>query len=115
MDDATKKIVQSALQRIKNSIRQRNFIWWPKPENEPIFKVLGFTKEDAKKIILNLQVIDYYKGPEPCHKKKKKAHIWVFRKKSEGWPLYIKIAIPDDSKNPIIIQSFKKDEPYKRL
>lgn len=62
-------------------------------KNKEFIREQGLYTEDIKRIILDLEYSDYYKGPENDKNSECEGFIWFFSPKFEDLKLYIKIRI----------------------
>lgn len=92
---ATKEEVEDFLKRFKERTKwsvPRIFYIDDKPENIETLSSLDITGKDRDEYILNLQVEDYYQGPDTNHIPNQ-GDVWMFGKTIKGKEVYIKIFI----------------------
>lgn len=66
---------------------------------------------DIKKIIMSLDVTDYYGGPKDDLDRKRGGTIWEFKKRIDGIPFYIKLKIVQEGNRQFVrCLSFHEDE-----
>ncbi|PIE92718.1 hypothetical protein CO726_25055 [Bacillus fungorum] len=109
---ASKEQVESKLAIIKSCIsRGSDYFTFlsNRPDNRQTLHDLGFKLWDAKQIILQLDVSDYYEGPEPNESPNVPAafansEMWMFGKEVEGlvtFEVYIKFSFIETAEGPV--------------
>ena len=73
---------------------QVNFILEPTEKNKKTLPCLGYTIDDVKEDVMNLEVRDYVRGPIQDNKGYDK-HFWEFGKTIQGKEIYIKLKVKD--------------------
>ena len=71
----------------------------------------GLTLEDAKSVIFELTVADYYKGPKRDLDSNRPGYIWEFKKTIDNFQFYIKVKIVcEGNENILKCIGFHEDE-----
>ena len=103
MQDIKQQIIRQKLTLIKQLVtKDKNgeiFIIANRGKNRKFILEYGLLIEDIKNIILDLEIEDYYKGPDK-DKDGYDGEIWIFTPNYEKTKLYIKIRI---EKNKLVI------------
>ena len=102
MEDIKQQIIRQKLTLIKQLVaKDKNgdlFIIINREKNLEFIHKYGLIIDDIKEIMLNLEINDYYKGPEE-DEAGYEGEVWIFTPKFQDIRLYIKIRI----KNNILI------------
>ena len=100
MESITQQIVRQKLTIIKKLVtKDKNgdkFILVNRDKNRNFMLEYGLLTNDIKDIILNLEVDDYYKGPEEDDAGFE-GEIWIFTPKFQNIRLYIKIRLANNT------------------
>ena len=100
MESIKQQIVRQKLTIIKELVtKDKNgdkFILVNRDKNRNFMLEYGLLTNDIKDIILNLEVDDYYKGPEEDDAGFE-GEIWIFTPKFQNIRLYIKIRLANNT------------------
>ena len=100
MESITQQIVRQKLTIIKELVTKDkngdNFILVNRDKNRNFMLEYGLLTNDIKDIILNLEVDDYYKGPEEDDAGFE-GEIWIFTPTFQNIKLYIKIRLANNT------------------
>ncbi|WP_026836965.1 type II toxin-antitoxin system MqsR family toxin [Gillisia sp. JM1] len=107
-----KREVDLFLKRLKQIIKIWDvFILDSRPKNSIKDLVsLGITANRRKEVILELELIDYCKGPL-SETQFNGENMWVFGKIVKGVEIYIKLTIIEDTNKAICISFHKAEHP----
>lgn len=95
----------------KKLINNGYFDFVPRKKNMDSLLFYGLTPIDAKLEILDLDIEDYYSGPDMDYDKTRLGEIWVFKKELDGVTFYIKLKLINENGDDIIkCLSFHEDE-----
>lgn len=99
MESIQQQIIRQKLTIIKQLItKDKNgdcFVLANREKNRNFMLKYGLLIEDIKNIILNLEVSDYYKGPE-IDEAGFDGEIWIFTPNFQNIQLYIKIRLTNN-------------------
>lgn len=96
-----KEEIESFLAYLKNKLKIKELNFEARPENEECIAELNLNVLQVKKIISELEVSNYYKGPKDD--KVRDGKYWEFGKLIKGKEVYIKINAELFNKNVICI------------
>ncbi len=100
MDSIQQQIVRQKLTMIKQLVtKDKNgdkFVLANREKNRNFMLEYGLLTSDIKNIILNLEVNDYYKGPEQDDAGFE-GEIWIFTPTFQNMKLYIKIRLANNT------------------
>ena len=100
MDSIQQQIVRQKLTMIKQLVtKDKNgdkFVLANREKNRNFMLEYGLLTSDIKNIILNLEVNDYYKGPEQDDAGFE-GEIWIFAPTFQNIKLYIKIRLANNT------------------
>ena len=100
MDNIQQQIVRQKLTMIKQLVtKDKNgdkFVLANREKNRNFMLEYGLLTSDIKNIILNLEVNDYYKGPEQDDAGFE-GEIWIFTPTFQNMKLYIKIRLANNT------------------
>ena len=100
MQDIKQQIVRQKLTIIKKLVTKdkngNKFILANRAKNRNFMLEYGLLTNDIKDIILNLEVDDYYKGPEEDDAGFE-GEIWIFTPTFQNIKLYIKIRLANNT------------------
>ena len=100
MESITQQIVRQKLTIIKQLVTKdkngNKFILANRNKNRTFMLEYGLLVDDIKDIILNLEINDYYKGPEK-DKAGFEGEIWIFTPIFQNIKLYIKIRLANNT------------------
>ncbi len=83
----------------------------PRRKNMQSLASHGLTLEDAKSVIFELTVADYYKGPKRDLDSNRPGYIWEFKKTIDNFQFYIKVKIVcEENENILKCIGFHEDE-----
>lgn len=108
---ADDKDILQFLTRAKQLLVSGEYVFVSRMKNMQALAQHGLTIQDAKDVILDLTVRDYYKGPKQDFDPSQPGDVWEFKKLVDGKQFYVKLKIQCRNMKEILkCLSFHEDE-----
>ena len=86
------QLIQINLEKIKEAVKNNRAVFIERQENRKTLYDYSLTTLDVCRVILELTVNDYHKGPEDDHDGSD-GYVWVFLHSISGNRIYIKVKL----------------------
>lgn len=104
-------MISQYIEKIKLCVEKGHLTFAPRDKNVQFMREYGLTEDDIKDIILDLDVTNYFRGPNKDHNSLYEGDIWEFKYKLEIYKildLYIKVRY--NPPEELVCISFHLDE-----
>lgn len=105
--------VEEFLCECKTLISARKFdLFLNDHDNRNTMNLLLYTPSNILQELIELEITDLYKGPEPDNNSKYPGEVFIFKKSIQSYLIYIKIKIRDvKGRREVFLMSFHPDRP----